>query len=1152
MRSTIFRSAILACLATTFVFAQGYQGGVRGAVTDSSGAFIANAKVTLTDKATNNLRSTLSNAEGVYVFNAVDPASYAMTAESVGFKKLERTEVIVGTQQFLTVDFKLVPGAVAESVLVTGEVPLIENSNASNGQVLDHQKMVDLPNLGRNPFLLAKLATNVVTAGDPRFNRFQDQSGSSQISIAGGPVRGNNYLIDGVPITDSYNRAVVIPSIEAVEEMKLQTGTYDAEMGRVGGGVFNAYMKSGSNQVHGSAFGYTRQTDWLANNFFYNRSGIARPETPYYTWGASLGGPVVVPKVYKGKNRTFFWLVLESYRQKSPLSGDFYVPTALERKGDFSASTVKIYDPLMTHACTAADACPSGVTVSRTQFANNIIPLGRLSTVGPNVASYFPLPTRTAATGSPNFTGVDTLTDRADEYTGKLDHEFTSWFRSSVSYLHYKSREPGGNPLQTLPGNGSYLLFRKVDATQVNATLTPNPTTVATFRWGFNRFPNFTTEVSQNFNPASLGFPTTFANAVQFQYFPQFTFQNAAGLSTISPSITAFYSRNFSANVSKYLGRHSLKAGFDYRIIHTDFLDGTSTAGTFALDDSFTRQFASTRTAGTGSDIASLLLGYASSGSVNQATKLYTYVNYYAGYINDDFRVNSRLTLNFGLRYEYETGVAEQNDHYVVGFDRKSINPLAAQGATGVTPFGQVLYAGLNGNPTSCCDASGTKFGPRAGAAFQVNSKTVIRGGWGIFYAPIRFSDDASLAVGYTRTTPFVATNDAFATPASTLDNPFPGGVLKPVGNTLGGLAGVGSNIAFLDQSRGNGLVQQYSFDIQRELPGKIALEVGYIGSNSRRLQPSGTAAGGININQLAPAFLPMGSALSASVQNPFFGKGGTGVIGGQNVTQAQLLLPYPEFGTVSALTDVSHARYDSMVVKAQKRLSAGLTFLSTFTWARSEDLSFASGNNLNSAPTTVQDYYNLQNEYSLSIVDVPLRFTTSVTYELPFGKGRRWMNGNRAADLLLGGWQFNSTMLYQSGFPLAISQSNLNAVIGAANQRPNATGMSPSMPGSVEDRIDDYINKAAFVDAARFTFGNVARTIGYRSPGYKNWDSSLFKDFTIHERAKAQFRAESLNLFNSPQFRSPGTNVDSSSFGKITSQANLPRILQLGFRVYF
>ncbi len=356
---------LLLSMVQAALYAQNYQGAVRGTVSDASGAAIGGVKISLADQATNVSRTTVTNPEGEYVFTSVEPATYTVSAESSNFKKFIRRDVSVATQASVTADVQLELGTVSQSIEVTEEAPQLESSNASNGQVIDSQKLADLPNLGRNPFLFAKLSTNVVPVGDPRFNRFQDQSGSSQISIAGGPIRGNNYTIDGVPITDSTNRAVIIPSIEGTQEMKLQENTYDATMGRTGGGVFNTYLKSGSNALHGSLLGYTRQTDWLANTFFRNASGQPIADQPQYNWGGSLGGPVWIPKVYNGRNKTFFYVVTESYRQKSPLSDQYTLPTLAERNGDFSGSKRVLYDPLTSRACTAADACPTGVSTVR-------------------------------------------------------------------------------------------------------------------------------------------------------------------------------------------------------------------------------------------------------------------------------------------------------------------------------------------------------------------------------------------------------------------------------------------------------------------------------------------------------------------------------------------------------------------------------------------------------------------------------------------------------------------------------------------------------------------------------------------------------------------------------------------------------------------
>lgn len=1148
------RSSIIFLAFSTALLAQNYQGSLRGIVSDQQGASVANVKITVTDQATNLSRSALTNSGGEYSFSSLDPATYSVIAESPSFKKYIRRDVIIATQQSVTADVQLEVGTQTQTVEVSEEVPLIETGNASNGQVLDTQKMTDLPNLGRNPFLLSKLSTNVTPVGDPRFNRFQDQSGSSQISIAGGPVRGNNYLIDGVPITDSNNRAVIIPSIEGTQEMKLQENTYDATMGRTGGGVFNTLLKSGSNQIHGSALGYTRQTDWVANDFFSNRAGRAKRDTPFYNWGGSFGGPVYIPKIYDGRNKSFFFLTTESYRQKSPLTDQYVLPTVAQKGGDFSASSRVIYDPATSRACTAADRCPTGVTTVRTPFAGNVIAPSRINPVGANILRLLPNP-QTGGVDRVNFNGVDTLTDRADEYMAKFDQEILPWWKVNLSYLRYKSQEPGGNTLGSIlaASNASpFLLGRKVDATQVNSIMTPNPTTVLSVRFGFNRFPNQNSTYNQGVSPATLGFPLSYANQIQSQYLPQFDFNNFS-VNNASPGDSVFYSRNLLVGVSKFVGRHSLSFGADYRAIHTDFFNLGTTAGTFAFNGVFTQQYP-TVVNSTGLDYADVLLGYAASGSVNTTTKLFTKVNYWAGYIQDDFRVTSKLTLNMGLRYEFETGIKEQNSAWVVGFDRTALNPLAG-GVTGVTPRGTLQYARTNGNGAYCCNPSKNKWGPRFGFAYQLNSKTTVRGGAGIFYAPIYFSTDQTLAVGYTNTTTYVASNDNNATPANSLSNPFPNGIQQPVGNTRGGLTSIGSSINFIDQNRTSGIVYQYSFDLQRELYKGVMLEVGYIGSRSTGLQTSSTGAGAFNINQVPNQYLALGSALGTSVANPYFPlTAGQGVIGSRTTTQAQLLKPYSEYNAVNILTNPSSARYNSMIVKAQKRMSAGLTFLSAFTWSKNLSNEFATGNFFSSQPGVPQNAYDLGAEWGLANGDTPLRWTNTLTYELPFGKGKMLLrNAGKLTDLAVGGWQVNFTNTYQTGFPLLVAQNtNLNAVLGTGVQRPNATGVAPNVSGSVQSRLNGYINPAAFLSPGSYAFGNVSRSINYRGPGTKNWDISLFKNFAVAERLNAEFRAEALNAFNSPQFPNPNSRLGNASFGIINTQVNFSRLLQLGLRVSF
>ena len=1159
-------ATVFLALAAGTLWAQSYQGGVRGMVRDPGGSVIPAAKVVLINQATSVSRSTLTNALGEYVFGSLDPATYSVAVEAPGFKKMQLDQVVVGTQEFLMLDVNMELGSVNESVLVTTEMPLLETSNASNGQVISAQQLADLPNLGRNPYLMSKLSNNVVPVGDPRWNRFQDQIGSSAISVGGGPIRGNNYTIDGISITTSQNLPMAIPTIEGVQEMKTQTDTYDATMGRTGGGVFNTTLGSGTNGVHAELFGYLRQTAWAANTFFNNSAGLPRTGDDWKNFGGHAGGPVVIPKLYNGRNKTFFFVAQEAYREHQPYSVQYALPTAAERAGDFSKAGLAIYDPFSTHACQAADNCPSGVSAVRTPLAGNLIPTSQINPVAAAILNplYIPLPQNTSVktVDTNNFTGSDSLFNRADEYIFKLEENPAQWLRLTGSFLYYKSREPGGNPLGTIAGSsGSYLLYRHVDATAVNAIVTANPTTIVTLRYGFNRFPNIYNAVSSGFDPAALGFPASYVNALTVKQFPGISLTNAGSAVGYNGTQNVnYWSKNASASVSKSAGKHNLQIGFDFRTIDNGGLAYGGPAGSYSFNGVFSQQYP-TKTNGTGADWADLLMGYPSSGSLQTTTPLYFQVKYYGGYFQDDIRLTKRLTVNIGLRYEYETGISERNNHMLVGFDQAAINPIATglPAGSSVTPRGVMQFAGQDGNRTTSGSPLRDKFGPRIGLAYQLNSKTTLRAGWGIFYAPTFFGVDSPTAPGFVQANNYVASNNGNQTPANSLSNPFPAGILQPAGSSLGALTAIGGTFTFVDQNRTSGIVNQFSTDIQRELPFGIGAEIGYAGSRSHHLLPASTATGAQLINQVAPQFMSMGSQLSQSVANPFYQHGGVGVVGSATVAQAQLLMPFPEYGAITENTNVAHARYDSLLLKAQKRLSQGLTFLATLTWARNEDNAWGSaGSNYfntfagSTPPTAAQNVYNTAAEWALASSDVPLRFTAGWTYQLPLGKGRQWLNSSKALDYVVGGWSINGLTLIQNGFPLFIYQTNQNSVIGAGEQRPNATGVSPVLSGSPQERLSQYINPAAFSLAPSFTFGNLSRNIGYRGPGQANFDLSVFKNFTIRERFKAEFRAEALNAFNTPLFSNPNTLFGSSNFGKLVYQTNTPRALQLGLRFKF
>ncbi len=1142
---------MLAVALSVPALAQSYNGSLRGTITDPSGAAVHGASVLLLDTSNQQTRTAISDDHGGYAFNALRPSIYTLQVNASGFSAAERTGIQLATQDSLTLDLQLLVGGTNNVVEVSAEAPLIDPSTASESTDLDQKRLEDVPVLGRNPYITAQLGGVFVNTGNPQFIRFADQNGTSATSVAGGPVAANLYEVDGVPITDTNNRPIVIPTIESIQDLKVQANTYDAQVGRTGGGVFNTLLRSGGNAIHGSAFGETRQGSWLANDFFANRAGIPRPNSPYYNWGASLGGPVVLPHLYDGRDKTFFWIGSEGYIQTSPYTESFAVPTALERTGDFSQSfnpdgTLDvIYNPALTYT----DA--SGV-VHRTPFAGNRIPIGQVSTVGKNIASYYPLPQTTGATGSYNFTGTDDVRDHAQEVTVKLDQQIRPWWTVSGSYIFYEALQPLGNPLGTLPGSYSYDYHRQVDAIQVNSTWIVNPTTVITARYGNNRFPNLIAEVSQGFDPASLGFPQSYASQIQADFFPTIFPAVFSQLGQNTDSLDDWKSQIVNGAVTKTLQQHNLTVGAEYRRLRMDFQDFSNAPGTYSFSGAFTAVTPNAAGGGTGSDMADLLLGYPATGEVDLTTQLNTYLDYYAVFAQDDWRVSKRLTLNLGLRYEAETGLKENNNQLAVGFDRKA----TAQLSTGATVTGGILFAGVNGNQRDVGDLSRLKFAPRLGASYQLARRTVVRGGYGILYAPLRYDPLATLAPGYDATNAYVASLDNDQTPAGSLDNPYPNGFQKPTGNSQRLLTGIGNGVTSYDQDLHAPRVQQFSAGVEQEIPGAIALDISYIGSRSTNLNPSPTSSTPVNFNQLNPAYFAQGAALNNSVPNPYYVPGGPGIIGQATVSQSQALLPFPQFTSVNLLVSSAHAAYDALLVKAEKRAGRGLNLVASFTLSRNMDSSFGTANSIQSPGFAApQNVYDLGAEYARSVTDVPFRFVAGVVYDLPFGQRQHFSADNRWVNQAIGGWQFNLLPTYQSGFPVAIYQSNNPNASVARNgiQRPNLLpGVALKTQGSLYDRLNSYINPAAFSESAEYTFGNAPRTLSLRGPGFENWNISLFKNILIKEKVNIQLRLETFNTFNTPEFAGPNTAFGSANFGAITSQANFPRYLQVGVHVTY
>lgn len=1143
-------------------YAQSNYGAVRGIVADAQGAAIARAQVELTSESTHITRKTVSNGSGEYSFSAVEPGTYTVTAVTDGFSTLTHKGIVVDSGNTIPVDIALQIGTASQTVEVSASEPIVNNGTSYNGQLIDSQKLQNLPNPGRNPFLFSKLDNNVTPVGDPRFVRFQDQSGSSTISIAGAPMSSNNYSIDGVPITDFSNRAVIIPTIEAVEEVKIQANTYDAEIGRTSGGMFNTTLRSGSNSLHGVLQGETRQTNWGANTFFNNRTPVVAngvtvsSQTPrgaaeFYSYVGAIGGPIPLPKFLGGNNKTFFWIAEEGYRQRSPYVGttSFIVPTDKQRAGDFSEIGTVTGSGTCAKGTNGVDAiCIKDPLVTATTYfpGNNIS--SRINPVGQALINAYPHSNNGVSTyGSNNFNGGDTLGDRADEFTGKVTHEFGARWLADFYYLHYGSKEPGGNPLTTQAGySGSYLLYRKVDAIGIQNTITLTPTTLLTVGFGFNRFPNDTKDISTGFNQATLGFPSNYLGALSKSGFPAITTDSgltAEGTSNSGPAV--YFSRNFVVGLSKSIGKHSLKTGYVYRAISLSFTSLSNTSGTFAFDKTLS-----------GATAADMLLGYASTGSLVIPAPLAITTAYQATYLQDDWRVTSKLTLDLGVRYEYEPGVHERSNHYAVGFDRTATYNVFNSGPSAT---GGVMFAGQSGYPTSTGNM-GSKFSPRAGFAYQVYPTTVVKGGAGVFYMPLVYSGSSALAPGYVLTN---SMSNAVGSVSTSLSNPFPIIQTQATGNSNGLSQNIGTTLSVIDQGRRAPLFQSYSLGVEQEFPLGFALKIGYVGGHGRNLPNS------MNINQLTDGQLARGSALTPTVTNKYAGYGswGTG-----KVATYQTLLPFPQYRAITDSVSNGYSNYNSLDIKVQKRFNSGLMILTGYTWSSNWDNiwgAYGSSNAINTGNNGPQDIYNLSSEYGRATNDMPNRFTAAITYELPFGHGKKFLPGaGRLVDLAVGGWKFNDIMIMQNGGPLALTQgTNNNSSFGYGTQRPTIVpGVNPCLSGTPESRLGDGItpgyfngttanslgNKAAFTTTPVYGLGNQPRASTCYGPGYVNSDLSLNKDFRVTERVHAEFRAEALNAFNTPQFSTPNLAVDSSSFGKIAGTVGFPRLVQLGGRLTF
>ena len=1133
MRAFIYVLISLLLLVPAFALAQTFTGGVRGAVQDTDGGVLPGTTVTLTNVGTGVARTSVTNERGEYVFAVVAPGRYNLGVELAGFAPYTREALEIGVASQLVQDVSLAVGGIAESVTVTGETPLIETANASIASAIDKAQMEILPTPGRNVFIMAVTTPNVVHAGDPVFVRMQDQSNASLLSLGGGPQRGNNYTMDGVGMTDFVNRGVINPSFEALEEMKVQIATYDAEMGRTSGGVFNSVHKSGSNNWAGAGLYQNRPTWGRAPTFFEDRAGQDASIEPYHLWGGSFGGPIV-------RDRVFFWMAHEGYKNISSRVSTLNFPTQAMAAGDFSSLGFPIYDPLTGAA-----------------FPGAVIPADQIDPVGRSLAGILadvgdtclPQGGRVVAGVGNECTITAILDNKAWQASGNINSSMTDNWQLTGTYMFYKSEEPANPYYQAVfDGNlpeydtGSAILFRNVNLVAINSTHILGDTSVLTFRIGYSRF--YDTVVEPEFSTAdaiAMGFDADTMNAIGIQQFPDI---GATGYGdggnthgSWSNNNRVHSTKEISSVYSSFVGSHTLKFGGVFRQYGIDW--NRPAPMSFNFIPRFTEGPGSN-----GNSIASMVLGLPNSGGATIASQNFNDILYGAGFVQDDWRVNDNLVINLGVRFEHETGMGEANNQIITAWDFD--NPFPVNPTGNLT--GGVLYAGVDGQATRTGNPPGIKVGPRAGFAYSVNDSTVLRGGYGIFWSPLTGggpSTNNHANLGFSAQTTY---NNFERGGAGTLSNPFPTGVNQPVGNALGRLQNVGQNVNYIDQFRNHPKFQTWSLDLQKEFANNMVVTVGYMGSKGTDLAIGGTNDAGTQMNQLAPsAAAALGAGIGTQVSNPFAGQ----ELGNDNATisQGQLARPFPQFQSVFAKRVSSgRSRYDAVKLEMEKRFRGNWGAKFNYTFSNQRDNVYESANRLSDEESTIFVTNAVDADFGPSRLSSRHWINLSGLYRFPSPDGG-------AAEAILGGWSVAMTTIMREGFPLAIKQSsNWGGAIGYDHQRPNTTGTDPNTSGSTADRVDNYINPAAFSAVTQVgQIGNSPFTdASLRSPWLFNWDLSFEKMTRLGGNQNFSIRIEFVNFFNQPNWNGPRSNFGVGNFGRITGQGGYPRVLQIMFKYMF
>ena len=1094
-------------LASYVCWAQSNTATISGTVTDTQGALVPNAVVSAINKATDSRTTSRSNDTGFYSIPNLQTGEYVVTVEHTGFRRYERKGLVLTTSQSLELAVKLELGAVTETVSVTADSPLLDTRTSDVSQLIEAKSIESLP-LGNRRTL------NVISlTGSAVFINYGNNPGNANpdFSLAGGRSQSQMFWIDGgggQNMRMGVGQINLDPPVEMVSEIKVLSNNYSAEYGGSAGGVIVETTKSGTNQFHGSGYEYLRNDLLDAPGYFATvRDGAkVKPELRYNVFGGTLGGRI-------RRDKTFFFFSYEGQRLRTGGVDTLTVPTPEQRIGDFGQTLnaqsrqVVIYDPATTRTL-------NGATI-RDPFAGNRIPTNQLDPVALKVLQFYPLPNRPAdnVTGANNVRGNYVTRSDANFYMIKVDHNISSRDKVTGRFMFNRGQnsssslfsDPGADPRNWADNLQRYVYG--------NWSRTLSPTTVNDFRYNYiyRLFHNISAGLGGDY-PTKIGL-----KGVPNDAFPQFSPAGFSALGTNAQERKQYpiEQHQFVDNVTKVLGRHALKLGFEARRSRNHEFNNPTVSGSFGFS---TQPTGLPGNATTGVGLASLMLGFPTSFSLLQTQELDRSSWYLSAFAQDDWNVNSSLTINYGIRWETDTAMVDVKNR-MNSFDLHQINPVS--GTAGV-----VKFLGVNGYPTKPYNTDWNNFGPRFGFAWKVGGaeKTVIRGGYGISFAhPFDAGVPNANALGFSLSAALNSPDNGITAPFY-LRSGVPGiSAAAPQLTDSFGAVPVGTNpntsVTFFEQNRRTGYSQQFNTGIQRQLRGASVVEVTVLGNLSRKL-----ASSNITLNQIRPDLL-----------GPLH--------------QTQRDRPFPQFSDVQIQTPtIGVARYYAAMVRFQKRYSHGVNFGGSYTWSRFFDNTNETGGTLGGNGGPYSNYYNRAADWGPSANDVRNRMVFNVVYELPFGAGQRWMSGN-ALRHVVGGWSLSNFTTLQSGAPFTVTtQTNTTNAFAAGGLRADVL-RNPNLDTG-QRSVAKWFDTSAFAQPAAYTFGN--QGVGLlRGAGIMTTDFSLQREFRFSERIKAQLRGETFNTLNHTNLALPGRAFGGPGFGVISGSGQA-RQIQVGARVAF